>query len=153
MSYIDSHLLEHEELIYRTRLHWILFLQPVIWLLAAPATCLLVPQIPLLAILPLLMAIALGLLTIINYLSAEFGITNKRVLKKVGFIRIYSREIMLSKIESIQAEQSLLGRLLGYGSIVVCGTGGSRDQFMGIDDPLYFRQQVQEQIEKIRTHP
>lgn len=149
MSYIDSHLLENETVILRTQLHWIMFVQPLAWLIAGLVIYYLHPQLTLLAIIPILFAIGLGIATAISYLSAEFGVTNKRVLIKVGFIRIDSIETLLSKVESIQVHQSIIGRLLGYGTIIVCGTGGSRDQFANIDDPLSFRKQVQEQVEKL----
>lgn len=148
MSYIDSHLLTDEQVLYRTQLHWIMFYMPVFWLIIAVGFYLFEPQFNWLAVIPLLLAIGSGISTAIRYVSSEFGVTNKRVLIKIGFIRIDSIETLLSRIESILVHQSILGRILGYGTIIICGTGGSRDPFYGIDNPLYFRKIVQEQIEK-----
>jgi uncharacterized membrane protein YdbT with pleckstrin-like domain len=149
MSYIDTHLLENEQVLYRTKMHWILFAIPIGWVFAGLFFNFKEPQIPMLAILPILIGIGTGISAAITYASSEFGVTNKRVLIKVGFIRIDSIETLLSKIESIQVHQTILGRILGYGSIVICGTGGTKDPFNGIDNPLQFRKAVQEQIEKI----
>jgi len=56
---------------------------------------------------------------------------------------------LLNKVEGIQVNQGILGRILGFGSITVSGTGGTKDPFHKIDAPLEFRKKVQEQIEKI----
>jgi uncharacterized membrane protein YdbT with pleckstrin-like domain len=78
--------------------------------------------------------------------SAEFAVTNKRVILKTGFVRNKTAEMFLAKVESVGVEQSVLGRLLGYGSIVIRGTGGSLEPFSDIARPLEFRRQIQQQI-------
>ena len=82
---------------------------------------------------------------LVQYLTSEFAVTNKRVLVKVGFISRHTLELLLSKVETIGVDQSILGRILGYGTIVVIGTGGTREPFKAIADPLGFRHQVQGQ--------
>jgi hypothetical protein len=61
-------------------------------------------------------------------------------------IRRHSLETLLSKIESVAVEQSILGRTLDFGTIVISGTGGSKEPFHRIAEPMQFRRQVQEQI-------
>ncbi len=80
---------------------------------------------------------------LVQYLTSEFAVTNKRVLVKVGFISRHTLELLLSKVETVGVDQSILGRILGYGTIVVIGTGGTREPFRAITDPLEFRHQVQ----------
>src|SRR5262249_21932773 len=75
-----------------------------------------------------------------------FAVTDKRVVIKVGWIRRRTLETMLSKVEGVGVDQSLTGRMLGYGSIEVTGTGGTREEFARIADPLEFRRQVQAAI-------
>jgi len=82
--------------------------------------------------------------------TSEFAVTNKRVLIKTGFIRRNSLEVLLSKVEGIQVHQSLVGRLLNFGSIVVTGTGGSHDPYHRIAAPLGFRRAVQEQVAAVQ---
>jgi hypothetical protein len=82
---------------------------------------------------------------LVAFRSAEFAVTNKRVLIKVGVLRRRSLEILLSKVETISVDQPILGRLLGYGSLTVGGTGGTKEVFHLIRGPLEFRRHVQEQ--------
>ncbi len=68
------------------------------------------------------------------------------MLIKTGFMGRRSLEILLTKVEGIGVEQGILARILGYGSITVGGTGGSKEAFHRINSPFEFRKQVQEQI-------
>ena len=179
MSFIDSHLMDGEQVVFRTRLHPIIFLGPVLalvigGLLAVHGNRLMdeyvwgkLPREALRAInsgawrvlregwhgynvIGLFILVTrggLGLLSaLVNVTSSEFGVSTKRVLMKTGFLSRHSLETLLSKVESISVHQGLLGRLLGFGAIVVGGTGGSRELFFGIRAPLEFRRHVQEQI-------
>ena len=143
MSYVDQNLMNGENVMYRAKLHWIVFLWPVIWVVVAflSADC-----NPLAAAMFVLIGIATGIASVINYWTSEFALTNKRVMMKVGFIRRSTIELLLSKVEGIQVRQSILGRILGFGSITISGTGGTQDPFHKIDAPLEFRKKAQEQI-------
>jgi uncharacterized membrane protein YdbT with pleckstrin-like domain len=76
-------------------------------------------------------------------------LTDKRVIGKVGFLSRKSLEILLKKVEGLQVNQGLFGRIFDYGTIVVSGTGGSKTPFQGIAKPLYFRKHVQQQIDVV----
>ncbi len=81
--------------------------------------------------------------------STELAITNKRVIAKFGFISRRTIEINLSKVESIQVDQSVLGRMLNFGSLVISGAGVAQAPILHIADPMRFRQmfmQAQEHI-------
>ena len=65
------------------------------------------------------------------------------MIVKVGLIRRDTLELLLSKVESIGVDQTVTGRIVGYGSIAVVGTGGTRETFRNIARPLDFRKQVQ----------
>jgi len=88
----------------------------------------------------------------ILYSTSEFAVTNKRVVIKVGWLRRRTVETMLSKVEGINVDQSLLGRLLGYGSIIITGTGGTQEPFRNIGSPFEFRRQVQAQVSAIEDY-
>ena len=79
----------------------------------------------------------------IRQASSEFAVTSHRVIIKTGLVGRNTIEIQLSKVESIEVQQDLLGRLLNYGTILVAGTGGTHEPFTMIDDPLEFRRAVQ----------
>jgi len=146
MSYIEKNLMNGENLVYRTKLHWIVFLWPIIWLVVAIMFFSSGGDAAAAGGLFILIAIVTGIASFINFKTSEFGITNKRVVVKVGFIRRNSLEVLLSKVEGIQVNQGILGRILGFGSITVSGTGGSKDPFHKIGAPLEFRKMAQEQI-------
>ena len=78
------------------------------------------------------------------YKTTEIAITNKRVIAKFGFIRRRTVEINLQKIESIQVDQNVVGRLLSYGTINVAGAGTPSLTVPGIADPLQFRKRFME---------
>ncbi len=146
MSYIDNNLMSGETVIYRASLHWIIFAWPIVWLIVAILLFAGGGDTAAVGGLFLLLAILIGIGSFITYSTSEFGITNKRVLVKVGFIRRNSLEVLLSKVEGIQVNQGILGRILGFGSILVSGTGGTKDPFHKISAPLEFRRKAQEQI-------
>ena len=146
MSYIENNLMNGESVVYRTNLHWIVFLWPIIWFVVAIIFFSGGDDAAAVGSLFIVLAILTGIDSFINFKTSEFGITNKRVIVKVGFIRRNSIEVLLNKIEGIQVNQGILGRILGFGSIIVSGTGGTKDPFHKIDSPLEFRKKAQEQI-------
>ena len=75
----------------------------------------------------------------IRYFTTELAITNKRVIAKFGLISRSTIEINLQKIESIQVNQGILGRIFNFGSIVVAGAGNPQAPVPGISSPLQFR--------------
>lgn len=152
MSYIENNLLPDERITYRTKLHWIIFVNPIlsfilalIFLIAAGGR----PEATALGGVGVLFLLASVLFAINRWIalkSSEFAVTNKRVLIKVGLVRRHSLELLLQKVEGIGVDQGLLGRLFGFGTIVVTGTGGTKEAFRTIAVPLEFRRQVQAQI-------
>jgi uncharacterized membrane protein YdbT with pleckstrin-like domain len=157
LGYLASHLLEGEEIVYRARLHWILFRWPIAISVLSIAILIFLGQRPdvdrpvfwvaCLALLGLAAVLAIG--PAVRYISSEFAVTNARVLIKLGFVQRESTETLLSKVEAIGVEQNFAGRLFDYGTITVTGTGGTREAFATIADPLEFRRQVQSQIVKL----
>jgi len=91
----------------------------------------------------LLPAFGLGLVFLaiayVRYKSVELAVTTKRIIVKHGFIRRQTIEINLSKAESIQVDQGVLGRMFNFGTLVVSGTGTSHAPLTGIADPMAFR--------------
>jgi len=150
MSYIEKNLMNGESILYRSKLHWVIFLWPVIWFIVAIFFFSNGGDVAAAGGLFVMIAIVAGIASFINFKTSEFGVTNKRVIVKVGFIRRNSLEVLLNKVEGIQVNQGILGRILGFGSITVSGTGGTKDPFHKIDAPLEFRKKVQEQIAAVQ---
>lgn len=143
MGYIESSSMDGEVISYNARLSWVV----ILWPLLLSIILLIEPDIRTLAILPGIWLVV----AIINYYTSEFGITNKRLVLKTGIIKRKTYETQVTKIEGISVEQGMLARLLGYGMIVVTGTGGGISRFDKIADPFTFRKQIQEQISAVEA--
>ncbi|HEV8216160.1 MAG TPA: PH domain-containing protein [Gemmatimonadaceae bacterium] len=149
MSYVDSQLLPNEAILYRARLHRSLYTVSFVFgVLALVAVIFAVGQPSVWWV-----ALAFGVVTALTFVSSwfrssssEFAVTDKRVIIKVGLVRRRTLETMLGKVEGIGVDQSLTGRMLGFGTIVVTGTGGTKEEFDRIANPLEFRRQVQAAI-------
>ena len=148
MSYIKSQLLPGEEIKYRGHLHRSIFAPAFSFAVVAVLAFVVVVQSGDLPVFWFLVggAIVSYIWAQILFSTSEFVVTNKRVVIKVGWLRRRTVETMLSKVEGINVDQSLLGRLLGYGSIIITGTGGSQEPFRNIGSPFEFRRQVQAQV-------
>ena len=147
MSYIDSNLIEGERVVFRTRLHWLVLLLALLLLavLLALAAWMAAGQGSAAPFfwLPIAAGLVLLLPPLIRRQSSDFAVTNKRVMMKTGVFTTRSIELLLSKVEAIAVDQSLLGRMFGYGDIVITGSGGTHEAFAGIQAPLAFRKAVQ----------
>ena len=156
MSYIRKSLLDGEEIIYLTRRHKIVFTYPVLWLLVSAILFgvkyffVFKPEVnyALMIFSGIFLAAALihALMIWVNYLCAEFGITNQRVIVKEGFLKRKTIEVFLKSVESVQVDQSIWGRILNFGTVIVSGTGGVTDPLNMIRKPLDFKKQVQQRL-------
>jgi uncharacterized membrane protein YdbT with pleckstrin-like domain len=150
MSYLDDHLLAGERIIYRARLHWIIFGASIALIVAGVVLAIILQATQHdywylgMAVVGIGLLVAIG--PAIRYVSSEFAVTDKRVLAKHGFIERESIETLLTKIEAISVDQGIIGRVLDYGSITITGTGGTEESFPRISDPLEFRRQIQSQV-------
>jgi membrane protein YdbS with pleckstrin-like domain len=156
MGYVKRNLMHGERVAATARLHVVIFLPAVMWLLAAVALWIattFVSGIPVYllgigAIGFALVAIWKALKAGVRWLTSEFAVTNKRVIVKEGLIKRESVEMLLGKVETVQVTQGILGRLVGYGTIVITGTGGSPNPYHKISSPMHFRRAVQRQVEE-----
>ena len=158
MNYIKKTLLQDEQIIYDTRPHWIIFFPAAIlvtfllfFLLFGdaflPDFAIFGYSIPAFIDLALFVAVVYQVIvTYIRYATSEYGVTNQRIIIKVGFVSRATWEVLLKRVESIQVDQTVMGRVLNYGTVVIRGTGGSRDAFNYIPNPLEFRKIAQQEI-------
>jgi uncharacterized membrane protein YdbT with pleckstrin-like domain len=96
----------------------------------------------------LLIALVLLVRGVLQRNSTEMTVTNRRVFIKTGLAARRTIELLLSRIESIGVEETAMGRMMGFGSVTIHGTGGTPEVFHNVAHPLEFRTQVQQQIEK-----
>ena len=146
MSYIDQTLLADEHVVYRTALHWIIFGRAVVVLIAGIVVLIAFSHVPLAGLAVVLVGVLLLVPPFIAYQTTELGVTNKRLITKVGFIRRRTLELLLRQVEAISVDQSLTGRMFNYGSITLTGTGGVREIFHRVREPLELRRRIQGQV-------
>jgi uncharacterized membrane protein YdbT with pleckstrin-like domain len=142
VAYIESNLLPDERIVYLARLHWIIFLKS--FLLIAVGAALLWVE-PITAGVVALLGFLVWLPAFVHYRTSEFGVTTKRVVFKVGFVRRRTLELLLRHVEAILVDQSVPGRIFGYGSVTLTGTGGVREIFHNVSSPLELRRRIQGQ--------
>ena len=161
MSYVDKNLMDGEQVMHRTRRHWVIYGWPIFFVCLGLALFIagqiwgsepLAAQVQIVAIsVVALLALITAIPAWVERRTSEFAVTNKRVIVKIGWIRRRSDETLLTKIEGIEVIQGIWARMLNYGTIVITGTGGSREPFTRIAAPLLFRRKVQEQILAIQN--
>lgn len=125
MSYVDETLTTGEQIRYRAEIHWAIF----------------VPHL-------FLMLFLVGMVTVFfaaaRRASTEIAVTNRRVIIKTGLASRKTLEMNLGKVETLSVNQSVLGRLFGYGTIQVIGSGGTAEPLPYVANPLDLRKAIQE---------
>tara|TARA_B100000768_G_C11024176_1_gene267363 strand:- start:94 stop:522 length:429 start_codon:yes stop_codon:yes gene_type:complete len=102
-------------------------------------------------LLPFIIGPIFWIIALIRYKTTELAITNKKIIAKFGFISRNTIELLLPKIESVQVNQSILGRIFGYGSIVASGAGNPQAPVAGITQPIEFRKKFMEIQESVQN--
>lgn len=149
MSYLNKTLLPDEKIICRSRPHWIVVFRSWTILLLIAAFLLIKGRSTLFVISFFsLLGLVICLSRLIVYFFSEFGITNKRVVIKLGFIGRVAFENSLDQIEEMAINQSIMGRILDYGSIRIRSVSGANELFSAVRHPFRFRYKVLEEIER-----
>jgi Bacterial PH domain len=130
MRYVRRVLQPGETLVYATKLHWIIYcwaiLLLIICIILAGATWYMADNsnvslaLGIAAVIFALLALSSAFRAFIRYATTELAVTDRRV-------------------ESVDVDQSILGRMIGYGTLIIRGTGGSLEPMRRIDNPLTFR--------------
>jgi hypothetical protein len=159
MARLEDVLNPDEKLLFRTRLHWLACAPSALAVAFAGALVLVAlalfarrPVAGLFAQSPAAASIlAAGLLLVVvvpllvvRFLvtTHEFGVTDRRVVARMGWMSVRTVDLSVTKVESLVIEPSPAGRVLGYGDVKVVGTGGSAESFRGVTDPIGFRKAV-----------
>jgi len=129
MAYIDESLSAGEEIATLFHLHWITRMPMVAWLL--------------LGLLTFGLTWFIAAYEYLRLRHVEQGVTNKRVIYKTGIISRKSEEMKLASIETVEIDQGVLGRMLGYGNVKITGRGASDVLFRGVDDPMAVKRAIE----------
>lgn len=135
-SYVEGTLIKDEKVIYTGKISlWSLLPLFILGLILLP-----------LAGLGLLFWLAAG----IRYMTTELAFTNKRVIAKFGFISRRTIELNLVKVESVQVNQGVLGRIFNFGTLIISGAGNPQAPIPGISNPMTFRRSFMEYQDQAR---
>lgn len=151
MSYVTSVLQPGETVRYATTTHWIIYLPGLLllvvsglayWMAYQPVTggasgiWLWIADVILLA------AVIALLIAWFRRWTTEIAVTNRRIIFKRGFIRRHTIEMHLDKVESVDVDQSIIGRIFNYGDILIRGVGVGIEPLKNIGAPIAFRNHV-----------
>ena len=152
MRYVRRVLQPGETIVYTTRLHWLIYVRTVLLLIA----CVVLAgaavstsdnqnislALGIAAVIFVLLALSAGLRAFVRRATTELAVTDHRVIYKSGLLSRHTIEMNRDKVESVDVDQSLLGRVFGYGTVIVRGTGSSLEPIRNIGDPLTFRSHI-----------
>ena len=149
--YIDDILQPGEKVLYSTNAHWMFFLPAIAAWVVAVVFLVLSRMVAAHALMSVCLAFAAVAGLVALYWTAtawfhrwttETDVTNMRVVHKTGFIKRRTFEMSLDKVESVDVNQSILGRVLNYGSVTVRGVGEGAETIDTIASPLDFRNHI-----------
>ncbi len=150
MSYVHTVLAAHEKIVLNGRLSLIVFLPGAsllafgLWLTRRADDS---APLRLLAQLVSIVGAIAVLRTALDFLTTEYTVTNQRLISKTGWISRRTTETFLAKVVGIWLRQDVIGRILGYGTVVVSAEGEQRNYFRTIAGPVEFVKAVQKEIE------
>ncbi len=130
MSYVDKTIGKNETIIYKVEFHWTYTFLAFLNLLILGA---------------FIIGIYYFLKMMINKWTTERVLTNERYIQKIGWISRDTEEMSLDRIEEVNLTQSLLGRVFGFGTVEISGTGSGKIYLRYIDDPLIFQKHLNNQ--------
>jgi len=150
MGYVDRVLQPGEHVVHRSQLHWLIYGRAIVTLAVALVVAFFAAgisgdlhQVLLYAALVILI-VGLWLLVaaFVRRTTTEFAVTDHRIIFKTGVLGRHTIEMNRSKVESVDVDQSLLGRIFGYGTVLVRGTGSSWEPMPHIEGPLALRSSI-----------
>ena len=150
MSYVKRILEPGEIVTHVTRTHWRVYLPAILLLLLAILALAAASYVaPDLIVVPEIAAAILLVLALLSWIPAflqrwttGLAVTNRRIVFKSGLFRRHTMEMNMTKVESVDVDQSVIGRILGFGTVTIRGTGGGIEPMRNIADPIAFRNHV-----------
>jgi uncharacterized membrane protein YdbT with pleckstrin-like domain len=149
MAYVDSILEPGETVRYHTTVSWTIYTPAILLALAALAALLAAFSAADLVNIGWFAAVVFGLGAIVAAVPAwfrrwttEIAVTDRRIILKRGLVRRHTVEMNMQKVESVDVDQTLTGRLFNYGTVTIRGTGRSFETLRMIDAPLKLRSTV-----------
>lgn len=149
MGYVEKNLMTDEEVVYKAKIHWIIYLTGLFFISLGVLITATAGEYAWIGGLFILGGLIDLFKAFITKISTELVVTTKRVIAKFGFIKRTTMELNHSKVESLGVDQSIIQRILNAGNITVQGTGGGKTLIpTPIDEPLIFRTNAMEMIDR-----
>ena len=145
MRYVRESLLPDEKVISEASVHWWVFAPGAMLLFLGVMS---LPRGPGVGVVLILIGAILAGKGYITRMSTELALTDKRIIAKFGLFNRNTVELIYRSVESFHVKQSILGRLFGYGTIVICGTGGGSAPIPMISSPIEFKSDVMMALQK-----
>jgi len=130
-------------------LHWIVYLRAYALIAAGALAAIAAWQVPSVSTPALAVAALLVVLGVFAFLrwwiariTTEIVVTDRRVIHKVGLISRHTEEMNVSKVETVDVDQGLAGRIFGYGTVLIRGTGGGWEPLRRVASPLAVRNAI-----------
>jgi len=146
MGYVQNNLINDEVIIYEAKVHWAIYIPGII--LALLSIAVLLGGNRVFGFIILFFAISSIIKAVASKYSTDLVVTSKRVIAKFGFIKTTAVELNHNKVEGLSVHQSLGGKIFGYGSVIVNGTGGGKTPIPSIDHPFEFRKNAMATIDQ-----
>ncbi len=132
------------DVIYQAKLHWVVFLWPVVLACIAMLIGIKFYLLKEVALFLVLFSILWAVMMWIKYHFSSVTIKKKQVILCTGMLTRQTIDIPITKIETIDITQSILGGILQYGTLMVIGTGGTRHLISCLDKPLTCRRYIEQ---------
>lgn len=168
-GYVDKTLAPGEDIVYRVHFNWTFSFFPVLWFALGSAPVVMYTLLRFGAFGPKVpfeelevgwwfvgASLFVGLLILLNHLiilwTTEIAVTTYRFVFKTGLIARNTQEVSLNKIEEIILQQSIWGRIFGYGKLVLRGTGVGVINLPNVDDPIVVRRVIERAKAELRVN-
>jgi len=154
MSYVSRTLGSKEKILFQTGYHWLYWLGTAV--LLAPLVTVALVRLPYDGLDYLYLALSAfpflsGAYYWVHGMALEVAVTSDRFVKKMGLVSIETEEVSLDKIEEVNIVESIFGRIFGYGTVDVHGTGAGAIRIKMINDPVGLRREIQSAREQLRN--
>jgi uncharacterized membrane protein YdbT with pleckstrin-like domain len=150
MPYVDRVLQQGESVRHIARISWITYLPGLfLWAVAGILAAIMPAEQSFYHYVMLFVAVVLFIIGAIllarawfHRITTEIAVTDRRIIYKRGFVRRYTVEMHMDKVESVDVDQSVFGRMLDYGDVIIHGTGAGLEPLPNIDHPLELRNHI-----------
>ena len=156
-GYVEKTLAGGEEIIHRANFNWTYSFLPMFWFALGARSLVFYVFLQFAAGVPFAelkigywfagIGAAAGALILLNHMiiliTTEIVVTTYRFVYKQGLISRNTQEVSLNKIEEITLHQSIWGRILSYGKLVLRGTGVGVITLPDLDDPIRLRKIIE----------